>query len=350
MANVRQLASGKWQAQVRKAGFKPVVKSFSTKALAEHWAKNEELRIERGIAGLQTDQMTVASLFTKWRDEVAPKRKGERHDTIRINFLLREWPPHLLAMDVNHIQLVSQLRSYRDRRLEAGVSGSTVGREMSLISSVFSYAAKEGWIEIRSNPISLVSRPAENKPRKQRCSDEELALITGGFPTTPPDRNNGTTYLPHFAYLAVETAMRLNEIISLRWDDINTKDKTVHVRDEWVPGKGGKSVKNGCDRDVPLSSRAIQILKLLAEGADEDDEDVFMINTAYAGELWRRATAKVGLSHIHFHDLRREATTRIAEVIDNVMELSAITGHKDLRILQAVYYKPSITKLAEKLG
>jgi integrase len=49
---------------------------------------------------------------------------------------------------------------------------------------------------------------------------------------------------------------------------------------------------------------------------------------------WGRACARAGISDLRFHNLRYEATSRIFEKGLNVMEVAAITGHKDLRMLQ----------------
>jgi hypothetical protein len=43
------------------------------------------------------------------------------------------------------------------------------------------------------------------------------------------------------------------------------------------------------------------------------------------------------------------AISQMAEKIPNVIELSAISGHKSLKMLQR-YYHPDATKLALKLG
>ncbi len=40
------------------------------------------------------------------------------------------------------------------------------------------------------------------------------------------------------------------------------------------------------------------------------------------------------LQDLHFHDLRHEATSRFFELGLNVVEVAAITGHKDLKMLQ----------------
>lgn len=55
------------------------------------------------------------------------------------------------------------------------------------------------------------------------------------------------------------------------------------------------------------------------------------------------------LVDLHFHDLRHVATTRLAKLVPNVIELAAITGHRDLRMLKR-YYHPDAKDLAKKLA
>jgi integrase len=55
------------------------------------------------------------------------------------------------------------------------------------------------------------------------------------------------------------------------------------------------------------------------------------------------------LADVHFHDTRHEAASRLANKLSNVLELSAVTGHKDLRMLKR-YYHPRAEELAKKLG
>ena len=55
------------------------------------------------------------------------------------------------------------------------------------------------------------------------------------------------------------------------------------------------------------------------------------------------------LANFHFHDLQHVATSRLAELLPNVIELAAVTGHQDLRMLKR-YYHPRAEDLAKKLG
>ncbi len=116
---------------------------------------------------------------------------------------------------------------------------------------------------------------------------------------------------------------------------------------------------------MPLSSRAVNVLEDLKAKRDEQqkakkvtalrrqkpvvDDCVFQITPNALKLAWVRATNRAGLDDLHFHDLRHEATSRLAEKVPNLIELAAITGHKDLRMLKR-YYHPRAEDLAAKIG
>ena len=76
---------------------------------------------------------------------------------------------------------------------------------------------------------------------------------------------------------------------------------------------------------------------------------VFPLTEGALKGLWSRVSKKTGIVDLHFHDLRHEATSRFFEKGLNVMEVAAITGHKDLRMLQR-YTHLRAEDLAKKLG
>lgn len=64
---------------------------------------------------------------------------------------------------------------------------------------------------------------------------------------------------------------------------------------------------------------------------------------------WTRARDRAGLHHFHLHDLRHEATSRLAERGWNILELAAVTGHRDLQMLKR-YTNLRAADLAKKMG
>jgi integrase len=104
--------------------------------------------------------------------------------------------------------------------------------------------------------------------------------------------------------------------------------------------------KNGDARDVPLSSSAVALLRLLPAGAP--DARVVPIQSGTLDALFREAVRKAGWAGLHFHDTRREATSQFAARL-SILELMRVTGHRNMKSL-AVYYAEDAGELARKLG
>jgi hypothetical protein len=80
-----------WQAQVRRAGYPALSKSFSTRADAIAWAREKERSIDR--AELPTDikelkRLTVADLLKRYEQEITPRKRGAVFERSRIRQLL----------------------------------------------------------------------------------------------------------------------------------------------------------------------------------------------------------------------------------------------------------------------
>ena len=256
-----------------------------------------------------------------------------------------------LREDLGHLSLAGltppALAAWRDARLKH-VMPATVSRELATLGGALSWARKELALAFE-NPIPLIRRPTQGRARDRRLEgDEDQRLIEalGDHASEVKGAKRAGAYrvgsrnpmmLP-LVRLALETAMRQGELLALRWEHVNLKARTAYLED----------TKNGESRTVPLSSRAIAVLKSLL-GASKAEGRVFPMTAAAVQLAWKRACRRAGIDGLHFHDLRHEATSRLAERLPNLVELAAVTGHKDLRMLKR-YYHPRATDLAKKLG
>ena len=123
--------------------------------------------------------------------------------------------------------------------------------------------------------------------------------------------------------LAWATAMRRGEILSLQWADVDLERRVAHLRE----------TKTGKPRTVPLSRHALRALAELRE-LFPDDERVLPVTPNAVRLAWRRLRERAGVPDVRFHDLRHEATSRLAEAGWSDLEISAVTGHRDPRMLR----------------
>lgn len=99
----------------------------------------------------------------------------------------------------------------------------------------------------------------------------------------------------------------------------------------------------GKPRSIPFTR---QTARLLAPLADRDR--FFTIDSGSLDALFRRTKNRLKITGLHFHDSRAEALTRLARRVD-VLTLSKISGHTDLRMLSEVYYRESAEDIAARI-
>jgi len=310
---------------IRKVGYPPVSETFKRKIDAERWARETETKMDRRVYVVDTG-VTVRETFERYRDEVSPLKPGGKWECNRINQFLRSaaWARMTMAQ-----VCYKDLQAWRDERLKA-VSAPSVLRELNLVSSVFTHARNEWHAPMAENPCERVKRPPKGKARCRRVADWELkslqSLSTGEYTVK--------SYAIVMFEFGIETGLRMGEMVRLRWDHVHSHERWIYVEPS----------KNGDDRTVPLSDRAIE---LLAPLRFNEDARVFPVETASVGELFRRMLKKLGIVDLHFHDSRHEACSRLSKIY-TVMEMAKIIGHRDLKSL-LIYYNPTAQELAQKL-
>jgi integrase len=175
----------------------------------------------------------------------------------------------------------------------------------------------------------MIKKPSSTQGRDRILNDEELGRLFIELEKISP------WYKP-LAEFAIETAMRRGELMSLLWVNVDFEKSVAFL----------PLTKNGDSRYVPLSVKAIRILKLLPLGIDGR---VFPLNKGTVSILFLRAARRAKIEDIHFHDLRHMAITRLAFKFSNPMEIAAISGHKSLSMLRR-YTHIKAEDLVQKLG
>ena len=318
MANYSRTVSGKWKVQVFTNG-KRISKTFDTKFLAGEWAKKTELDLR--LSSDDSHLWTMEKVLEKYRDEVSITKKASRFEQIILNRWIKEKRFDMKLSEVNSKTVID----FRDERLLT-LKGSSVKREMTLLSSIFTHCVKE-WQILDRNPSENVKRPPDSKRKKKLISQEEIDLFLAQIPYTESAATRRDRAGIAFLF-AIETAMRLGEICQLRKKDI--VGRTAKLYD----------TKNGEDRDVPLSKKALELLKLLPS------DHLFDLTEGQLDYEFRSIRDEANLP-FNFHLTRHLAVTRLAKKLQ-ILDLAEMTGHKKLNELMT-YYKPESDSIASQL-
>lgn len=311
MASIRRRWD-KWQVQVRRKGSPSVTHSFIRKNDAELWARQIESEADR--KGLKVDprvlqNTTVRQIVERYRDTVTVTKRGKVNETIILDALLRQPFSDLSLADASS----DTFAKYRDERLKT-VKATTIRRELSLLHHAFDLARQEWNIPTAVNPLRGVRRPPQDKARDRRLEPGELDTLVTGC------RKSRNKFLLPLIYLAVETGMRRGELLNIRWGNFDPAKHTLHI----------PLTKTGIPRTIPLTGRAIEVLKGIEPS---EDHRVFPIAANALRLAWQRLTKRVRIPDLHFHDLRHEAISRFFEMGLSIPEVALISGHRDYRML-----------------
>lgn len=299
--------------------------TYPTKREAAAWAVEREAELR----GRRLAPRTLREALVKYAAEVSPKHRGERWELVRLEKLGRD---PIADRKLGELRR-EHLAGWRDRSLQA-LAPASVAREFSLLRSVLGMARREwGWME--HDPADGVRRPPGHAKRSRRVTDAEVAAIrlALGWPEDVPPVNASQRIAAAMVF-SLETAMRSGEVCSLAWEQV----------DEGAAFARLTRTKNGDTRDVPLSTRALAVLALLPRAAAL----VFDLDGGTRDALFRRARKAAGVEGMTWHDLRHEATTRLALRL-SVLDLARMTGHRDPRSLMT-YYNPTASEIAKRLG
>lgn len=288
--------------------------------------------LESKINKRDAASFTLEHALSRYEKEVTPLKKGAYPEQCRIAKLKRYSIAKASFYKINADDVSKFLKSL----ITDGLSENSCRKYLALISHCYNVAIKRWRLNV-TNPIKLIELPSNGKPRKRRFEADEETML---YRELGKARN---PFMLPIVKLAVETAMRQGELLSLQWKD-------VHFEEDGSGTAELHDTKNGENRIVPLSTRAVAILRSLPRSKDKTEKAiVFPIAKEALRAAWEAARERADIKNLRFHDLRHEATSRLFELGLDKIEAAAITGHKTLQVLKD-YTHLRAQKLAKKLG
>lgn len=362
MASITLRGEYQWQVQIRRKGHK-LSKTFYYKQDAEIWARKTESEIDRGIFinTNEAERMTLSKLIERYKLEklnIKPKTKDDETSqpkkipVDKTKLSIKAQPQELSRLNIIEQSLgnkiiatitTSDIILFRNARLKT-IQANSANREITTLNRLLSYANNDCKIILPHGVPSVKKLPVDDA-RERRISDVEIEAICN---------NTNSLELAHIVKLALYTAMRRGEISNLIRSNIDFS----------VPSAKLMETKNGKNRTAPLMPAAAELLKAMPARIDGF---VFGLRGEYISQAFERARDRARekylkeckaseakpdesfLVNLRFHDLRHEATSRLALLLPNVIELSRVTGHQDLKMLSR-YYQISVTDLARKMA
>lgn len=314
----------RWRAIVRKKGHPSQSKTFTTKARAQAWVKHVEGEFENAAAGV-LPPLTIEEVLDRHDAHLERISSRGRKNKTAANNLKKGLDTEMLVTRLDY----ADLAEYCTTRLEVdGVQPSTVKYDMMHLSGAITTCVVEEVL-----PVTLQAKMSnwrkglyragligDPTARDRRPTNEELAELLAHSRHNKALRRIGYHVLIRFA---VDSCMRLDEICSLRWEDLDEVNGTILVRLRKHP-------KKKTDEVVPLMGDSLAII----QAQPRESERIFPFNTESVSNGFRRICRFLEIEDLHFHDLRHEGISRLFERGYQIQEVAMVSGHKDWKSLQ----------------
>ena len=200
-------------------------------------------------------------------------------------------------------------------------------RALSVLSKMFSLAAAWGLAAEGTNPCRGVRKYKEKKRERFLTRDEYRrlgqALVEAEMEAEAGIEGAASPYAIAALRLLMLTGCRLNEILTLRWDDIDRTAGEFRLRD----GKTGA-------RMVPLTPTAETVLAGIARARGNPWVIVGKQPGAHLPTItadWYRLRARADLDDVRIHDLRHSYASRALAAGESLSMIGKLLGHADIQ-------------------
>ena len=343
--SIRKRSDGRWEGRYT-AGYDPktgkrINKNVLGKTQAEVREKPKTAMAEcQGLdVSREADEHTVATWLKMWyelyaKPNVRTATANRYQLIIEVYTIPRIGDIKLRKLTTRHLQklykeLLESGRIHRGKGQSEGLSTTTVRSAHLMLHAALERAVKERLIP--RNPTEDCIAPKPQKIEMQILPSEDIHAYL--------EAAKARDLLPMF-YLELVSGLRKDELVALRWDDLDIQSKTISVSKQYIRNPDGS-----LELTRPKTENSVRLVSILQTAVDlliqehnkhPDNPYLFpspitegMYHPDSVVNLHKKILKDAGLPYIRFHDLRHTfATTALQNGVD-VKTVSSMLGHYD---------------------
>lgn len=314
-------------------------KTFQKETQAKSWAKKLAAKLDlEGVPSetIKSKKMLISELITTYLEHEIISQKVGRTKAATLRALRAYDIAYIYADELTAHDLVEHCIL---RKNEAhSPKPQTIYHDITYLHSVLKVAKTLFKCNANTHAhqeaiptlveLGLISR---SEQRSRRPTSHELEVMENGLKRRESHRSSIIPLVDIFN-ISILTCMRISEITRIKWSDFNQVKNTLIIRNRKDPRN-----KNGNDSEIPLCDEAIEII--MKQVGNLADDRIFPFKSQSIGSAWQVVCKENNIKDLHYHDLRAEGACRLFEKGYNIVEISKITGHKDLNVLNNVYLR-----------
>ena len=242
------------------------------------------------------------------------KRSAWMDETLLRKYLL----PIFSEYRLNRIKRVDIIKMHHLAKSD-GFADGTCNRWLTLMRYIFNCSIRWEIMPVGSNPCDNVKLFEDNGAREKYLTNEELSRLLHVLD------NTHHVQLAKVIKLLLYTGARKREILDAKWEDVDFIRRFLKV----------PISKSGKPRFIPLSDKAIEILKSLDRHKDvpwvffNPNSKAPLVSIFYSWDAIRLAA---DLPDLRVHDLRHSFASFLVNAGRSLYEVQRILGHYDPKV------------------
>ena len=245
--------------------------------------------------------------------------------------------------------LVGEIERKHILEFQYGLSGmpTVANRTVDILVKMFNLAEDWGWRPPGRNPCRFVRRYKVEKHHERFLTPDELYRLGEALDAAPAE-HLASAHAAAAIRLLVLTGCRRNEILGLRWEDLDFDAGEMRLADS----------KTGA-RVVPMPAPAAKVLAGLTRV--EGNPWVFPGRKKGTGQRnindsWDRVRKRAGLDGVRLHDLRHSYASRALALGECLPMIGELLGHRKVQTTARYAHlardsvRASTAKVAESIG
>lgn len=338
MATIKKIIGKRsisYKATIRRKGYRTLCETFQNEEEAKTWVNEIEDAMRAGTyEEIDTKEYTLGELIDRYIREELPNKSFTNQAKYKMQ--LYWWKKHLgkrFAKSITpkllyeHKQILITEKSIKPQKGRTTRTPATANRYMTCLSAVLTIASGE-WGCLNENPMRKVKKFQEKPTNERILTEEEIQTLLDACKNfeLQGEKYQHETYL--FVLIALSTGARYSEILGLKWENIDFKNRQFYFL----------NTKNKTHRGVPINEKPYK--ELLKFKKVRNIRSSYLFTTKDGNKLidmrtrFYKVLKKSKIENLRFHDLRHTVASYIAMSGGSLLDIAQVTGHKTMQMVK----------------
>ena len=212
------------------------------------------------------------------------------------------------------------IEDWRQEYLEEfGVANGTLNSYTVYLKAALGRAVKRGYLP--SHPLADFKQLPEDHHRVRYLLDNERERFRVQL-------DKRTDFLKPFCLVALNTGMRRNEILSMRYEHLDLTARVIRIPE----------TKSGRHQTVPMNDKVLQAIKSWAGGKLPARGLIFGnaegVQRHGRMKVWDRFIDLCEIDDFRIHDMRHDFASQLVLKGVNIYEVQKLMRHSDIKLTQ----------------